>query len=169
MKEKEKPKCEYCGEALEAIKEEYEKLQAQYDLPSFKEINEDFDISKVDCNTGTILRDVRKMMVLKFSSILQFVELLLNPSSGSMFHMFLVKGINGDNKDILNSLFEGLGTIEINSFELDINYSEKDEADFIKRNFHAWNSMKPKINTINKSLKDNWKKTTQKKDKSYFG
>jgi len=169
MEKKDKECCEECGGSVESLKENYEVFQKKYSLPSFKELNEEFDIGKLDCDTETILRDIRKSMVLKFSSTLQFTELLLNPSNGSMFHMFLVKGINGDNKEDLNKLFENLGSIEIESFSRDITYNEKEEANFINRNFKSWKELKPPLEKIMKSLKDNWKKTAQKKGKSYFG
>ena len=168
--EKENEKCEYCGEDLETIKEEYLKFQKKYSLPDFKSLNENFDISKIDCcNNETLLRDIRKTMIAKFGSILQFVELLLNPSNGSMFHMFLVKGIGNGEKESLNKLFEILGVIQIDSFELDIIYDEEKEAEFIKSTYKSWDKVKPELEKIINSLKNNWRKVTGKKSKSYFG
>ena len=163
-------KCEYCGEDLEEFKEEYAKLAKKYSLPNFKDLNEKFDIGKIDCcNSETLLREVRKSMISKFGSLLQFVELLLNPSNGSMFHMFLVKGVNGTEKEKLNKLFETLGAIQIKSFSLDIEYNEKREAEFIKSSFKDWEEIKPDLKAIVTSLKENWRKTTDSKKKSYFG
>ncbi len=157
--------CECCS----SIDLEYEKLKNKYKLPDFKELNEDFDVKKVEFNSETFLRDIRKAMVLKFTSTLQFIELLLNPTNGSMFHLFLVKGINGTEKEILDKLFESLGIIEIDSFSLDVDYDEKKEAEFINSSLSLWNEMKPKLNSIISSLKQNWRKTTGRKEKSYFG
>jgi hypothetical protein len=151
------------------IKEKYEKLVGKYNLPSFEELNFNFDISKSECDCETILRDVRKIMVSRFASWLNFIELLLNPSNGSMFHLFLVKGINGSEKQILDKLFEQIGEIEIEAFALEINYSEKNEADFIRDNFKKWIDMKEDLEIVVGSLKKNWKKVTGKKEKSYYG
>lgn len=163
-------KCKYCGEDIETFKEEYDKFSKKHSLPNFKDLNEDFDIGKIDCcNSETLLREVRKSMISKFGSLLQFVELLLNPSNGSMFHMFLVKGVNNDEKEKLNKLFEDLGTIQIESFSLDISYNEKKEAEFIKSSFNEWKKMNPNLKSIITSLKENWKKSTSSKKKSYLG
>lgn len=163
-------KCEYCGEDLESFKEAYEKLSKKYSLPCFKDLNEDFDIGKIDCcNSETLLREIRKAMISKFASLLQLTELLLNPSNGSMFHMFLVKGINNSEKEKLNKLFETLGSIQIESFSLDLTYNEKKEAEFINFSFSEWKNMNPDLKIIISSLKENWRKTTSKKSKSYFG
>ena len=85
----------------ESIKHKYNSLKEKYSLPDFKKLDEDFDIiCKIENNTDTPLREVRKAMVFKFSSLLNFVELMLNPASGSMFHMYLVKGVNGIEKEL---------------------------------------------------------------------
>lgn len=155
--------------SIEILKNSYKKLSDKYNLPSYKELDEDFDINKVDSVEDTLLRDIRKIMFGKFASVLNFIELLLNPSNGSMFHMYMVKGINSDEKNILNKLFESLGAIEIESFSLDIDYSEKNEAIFIKESFEKWQLMKPELNKIINSIKQEWKKSSSKKEKSYFG
>ena len=154
---------------IELLKSEYKKLSDKYNLPSYKEMDEDFDINKIDSIEDTLLRDIRKLMFSKFASVLNFVELLLNPTNGSMFHMYLVKGINTEEKNSLNNLFESLGSIEIESFSLDINYSEKNEAAYIKESYEKWQKMKPELDKIISSIKLNWKKVSSKKEKSYYG
>jgi hypothetical protein len=158
-----------CIDEASEIKEKYEDFMTRFDLPDFTLINEDFDISKIDCDSLTLLRDVRKAMTLKFSSVMQFVELLLNPVNGNMFSMYLVRGVNGEEKKILSEMFDNLGVIEINSIGLDIVYSEEGEVKFVKESFDSWQKMKPKLMKVVDSLKLNWRKVTGKKSKSYFG
>ncbi|MFA5019943.1 MAG: hypothetical protein WC533_02490 [Candidatus Pacearchaeota archaeon] len=167
MSDKKKDEC-YKGDA-EEIREQYEKLSKKYSLPLFKELNEDFDIVKAEFGCETLLRDIRKEISTKYLSALNIVELLLNPSNGSMFHMFLVKSISKEEKDILDNLFDKIGEIQIEGFELDVYYNEKKEAEFIKKTFHLWQEIKPDLAKVIKSLKDNWRKTSFKKEKSYFG
>jgi len=154
---------------IKELKKKYELLKKKYNLPGFKELDEEFDILKADSDSETLLREIRKAMILKFSAVLNFIELLLNPTSGSMFYMFLVRGINGIDKSIMDKLFEKLGEIELTSFRLDVNYSEEKEADFIKSEFASWQGIKPELTKILDSLQENWKKTVSKKEKSYFG
>jgi len=162
---KDKHECE----DAETIREKYKELVEKYKLPNFEEVNKDFDIIKVDCDSETILRDIRKVVVSKFSSVLQFVELLLNPTNGSMFHMYLVKGVRESEKKTLNKLFKQLGNLEIDSYLRDVTYEEKAEAEFIKDKFKIWKKMQPEITEIINSLKENWEKESSKKEKSYFG
>ncbi|MEM3074976.1 MAG: hypothetical protein QW727_03485 [Candidatus Pacearchaeota archaeon] len=168
MKEK-KNGCELCRGNKDSIKNLYKTIQKKYDLPPFKYLDENFDISKYDWNKNTFLRDIRKMIENKFYTTLQFIELLLNPSNGSMFHFFLVNGMNGIEKSTLKNLFENLGEIEINSIALDINFDEKKEAEFIKNSCKSWEKIKPELEKIIDSIKSNWKKTNKTKGKSYFG
>jgi len=151
------------------IKEKYEKLVKKHDLPSFEEINNDFDITKIDSDSETLIRDVRKAITAKFSSILSFVEVLLNPTSGSMFYMFLVKGVNGEEKEILNNLFAKIGAMDIEAITLDIVYSEEKEAEFIKSSFEDWRRIQKDLMKVVDKLKENWQKTAIKKDRSYYG
>jgi hypothetical protein len=169
---KDSKKCcdiEVYAEEIEVIKKEYEKLSKKYDLPDFDKLNEEFDICRCDINIKTPIRDVRKAMALKFSSLLSFVELLLNPSNGSMFYMFLVRGIEIKEKETLEKLFSELGKMSIDSFALDIEYSEQKEAQYIKENFKQWQVLKKDALSIADALKKGWGKAVGKKDKSYFG
>ena len=155
--------------AKKDLKEVYDELNKKYKLPSFKELNEEFDIGKAEFNEHTALRDIRKTIMVKFSSSLQLTELLLNPSNGSMFNMLLTRGIESQEKIILEKLFDTLGQIEIKSYTLDIEYSEKAEAEFIKNSSEEWKKVSKELNSIIKKLGENWKKDNSKKSKSYFG
>jgi len=154
-------------EDAETIREKYSELKKKYNLPEFEELNEEFDIVKVDSNSETMLRDIRKSMMAKFSSILQFTELALNPANASMFYMYLVKGLN--DKEKLSELFNQLGSIEIMSYERDVEYDEKKEAEFIIGTFKKWKQMQPDVRKMILSLKENWNKKSTEKSKSYFG
>ncbi len=157
------------GKEEQEFKEEYGALAVKYGLPGFDEMNDEFDIGKLDCNPDSLLRDVRKSIVNRFASMLNFVELLLNPTNGSMFHMYLVRGINGGDKEVLDKLFEELGELEIEAIALDINYDEKNEAEYIKKSFEAWKGMKDDFDKIVKKLKESWKKRDIKRERGYFG
>ena len=155
--------------AKKEIKETYEIARKKYQLPDFKELNEEFDIGKIEFNEDTVLRDLRKAIMLKLSSSLQLIELLLNPTNGSMFNMLLTRNIESEEKLILEKLFDTLGQIEINSYVLDIEYSEKNEAEFIISRTEEWKIISKEINKILRKLGEDWKKSNFKKAKSYFG
>lgn len=154
-----------------AKKEEkiYQTLQKKYSLPKFDELDKEFDITKTDFNEPTILRDIRKTMIAKIFSVLTFTEMMLNPTNGSMFHMMMTRNMSSSDKEKISKIFEKLGEVEIESFSLDIDYSEKKEAEFIKYCMKTWTQVKPDLNNIIDNLKINWKSIVTKKEKSYFG
>ncbi|MEK6890849.1 MAG: hypothetical protein AABX03_01800 [Nanoarchaeota archaeon] len=155
---------------INTIKDSYEVLRKKYSLPDFKTLNEEFDIGKLEFNQQTLLRDVRKGIISKFFSILSFIELLINPSNGSMFYMYLVRGLDNVDKENLKALFDKIGEVEIDSFKLDVKYSEAEEARFIKEKTIEWEKeIKPVLSETIVRLGVNWKKISTKKEKSYFG
>ena len=75
---------------LKELKKHYEILSKKYKLPSFKELNEDFDIEKIDKESDILLKVVRKVMMEKIVNSLGFIEMLLNPmNSPRMYHAYL--------------------------------------------------------------------------------
>lgn len=157
-------------ETLNVLREKYQLLEKKYSLPDFKRLNEEFDVGKIEFNEETPLRDIRKGIITKFFSILSFIELLINPTNGSMFYMYLVRGLEAADKEKLKNLFDKLGSIEIESFKLDVKYSEAEEAKFIKQKFDEWGKeIKPVLSETIDRLGINWKKISTKKEKSYFG
>ncbi|MEM4625342.1 MAG: hypothetical protein QXJ28_01050 [Candidatus Pacearchaeota archaeon] len=153
----------------EDLKDLYIKLQKKYQLPSYEELNEYFEISKSEFDRDTLIRDIRKSITSKIFSAITFVELLLNPSNASMFYMFLVKGIGPSEKEILNKVFNKLGEIQIESFYLELDYNEEKEAEFVKNTFVEWKSIIFDLTKVIDVLKLNWKKDGMKKSRSYFG
>ena len=155
---------------LQDLKNEYLKFQKQYSLPSFQDLNEDFDIEKVaEHETDFLLREIRKQIMDKIIAYLRFVEMLLNPSNAPMFFLSLIKGLNSQDKRILERMYEKLGTLEINVIELDAKYDEKDEAKFIKNVSEEWKDISKEMIKLTEVLKRNWSQKSGKNHRDYFG
>jgi NTP pyrophosphatase (non-canonical NTP hydrolase) len=155
---------------LADLKKEYSKIEKKYSLPSYAEINNEFDIEKVaEQETETLLREVRKVMIDKVIAYLRFIEMMLNPSNAPMFFFALLKGMDASDKKLLEELYTKLGKLEIDVLFVDNNYSEKSEADFIKKVFKEWKQIKDGMNKIHGSLEKCWDKKCETKEKSYLG
>lgn len=155
---------------LENLKKEYGKLEKKYNLPSYKELNEEFDIEKVqELETDTLLREVRKVIMDKVVSYLRFTELLLNPSNAPLFFFAILKGIDSSDKKILDEIYTRLGRLEIQVIDVDNDYSEAREAEFILHVFKEWKEVKDGMRTVSRALQRGWEKKTEKKEKSYLG
>jgi len=155
---------------LAKLKKNYSELEKKYKLPSYKELNEEFDIEKAqELETDTLLREIRKVIMDKVIAYLRFIEMLLNPSNAPMFFFALLKGLDNGDKKILEDLYSKLGRLEIEVVEIDNDYSEKNEAEFIIHVFNEWREIKEDMKKIAKSLQKSWDKKSERKDKSYLG
>ena len=155
---------------LNEVKKDYEKFRKKYNLPSFEKLNEDFQIEKVAENeTDYLLREVKKAIADKFYNYLRFVETLLNPVNAPVFIFSMIKSIDAEKKKKLNEIYKKLAKNEIRIIEVDLVYSEKKEAEFIKESYELWQKVKEELLDIIKNVKDNWDNKLEGKRKGYFG
>jgi hypothetical protein len=154
----------------EKLKENFAKIQEKHDLPSFDKLNEDFGIEKIEnVDSDFLIREVRKSVSEKLSNYLRFLEILLNPSGAPMFVYTVVKAIGNDEKKKLSEVYKELIKSEIMLIELDAEFSDKKEADFIKESYEMWQKMKKEILFVIDSVKKNWENKTENGSKKYFG
>ncbi len=155
---------------LEDLKKDYEVLKKKYNLPEFQKLNEEFDTEKVaEHETDCLLREIRKAVMDKVIAYLRFVEMLLNPSNVPIFFFALVKGLTPSDKRILERIYSRLGNFEIDVIELDCRYSEKDEAEFIKKIVREWKDIKEEMLKLVEVLRRNWDQKSRKSEKGYCG
>jgi len=155
---------------LEKFKERYEKIQIKHNLPSFEKLKQDFHIEKL-CRVESdyIVREIRKFMSEKLQNYARFIESILNPTGASMFIFSIIKTINEEDKKILLDVYKKLSRIEVDLIELDADFSEQKEVEFVKTFYENWQGIKKDILRILGSVKKNWDKETQKDSNAYLG
>ena len=155
---------------LEELKEDYEIFRKKYNLPIFQQLNEDFEIEKIAQNeTDYILREIRKHIMDKIIAYLRFTEMLLNPSNAPIFFFALIKGLTSGDKKLIETIYERLGSLEIDVIFLDCKYKEKEEAEFIKKAYLEWQKISEEVLELAKTLKNNWKQKSKEHYRDYFG
>lgn len=155
--------------SLDELKNQYEPLRKKYGLPVFEKLNEDFDIEKAqDKETNYLLREFRREVTDKVAAFLRFFELFLNPQAAPLFVLGMLKNLSLHEKDIIMKIYKELVALEIEAVNLDIKYSEKTEAEFIKYSFKRWQILKPELEKIGNGLKRMQVKPSKNK-RSYFG
>ncbi|MEK6820226.1 MAG: hypothetical protein AABX71_00765 [Nanoarchaeota archaeon] len=156
--------------SLDELKKQYEWLRQRYKLPSFSEMNQDFEIEKLqEKETEILSREIRRAMIEKSLAYLRFVEMFMNPSSAPIFFFAMVKGLDTEEKKLLEELYSELGKYEVISLALDNEYNEEKELKFIKDFYNKWQEIKKKFSRILKSVEKDWEKKGEKKDKCYLG
>ncbi|MBU4308592.1 MAG: hypothetical protein KJ566_02255 [Nanoarchaeota archaeon] len=156
--------------SLEKLKEKYLEIQKRFGLPDFDELNREFQIEKIDSDeTDYLIREIRKFFAEKFSNYMRFVEALLNPSNSPLFVFSIVKSLNSDDKTILQEVYKKLAKIEVDLIEVDLDFSEEKEAEFIKENYKVWKEIKKDLLKIIEVVKKNWDNKFEDSAKGYFG
>lgn len=156
---------------LDKLKVNYSKIQSKFDLPSFEEMNRDFQIEKLaDVETDFLIREVRKFVADKFINYLRFIDNILNPSNVPMFIFLITKSLNEEDKRILKDIYKILAKKEVDLIDVDIVFDENKEADFIQKGVEDWNRIKVDILKIVSSINGNWdSKVESRNGGGYFG
>ncbi len=157
-------------QSLGKLKKEYSKIQKKHSLPSFEEMNKEFQIEKIsESETEHLIREVRKYMAEKFSHYMRFVEVVLNPTNVPMFIFSIVKAITQEERNKLISIYKKLSKIEVDMIEIDLVFSEKKEADFIKEAHKTWHEIRNDLLSVVEVVRKNWDNKSEGKAKGYFG
>ena len=155
---------------LENLKKDYKEVQKKHNLPSFEKLNEDFQIEKIaEVETDFLVREIRKFIADKFSNYLRFVETILNPTNASMFVFSIIKSIGVEEKKKLIEVYKELTKTEVRLIELDTDFSEEKEAEFIKESYEIWQEIKKDILEVIRVIKKNLGNKFEVDGKSYFG
>lgn len=155
---------------LAKLKKDYKKIQEKHKLPSFEELNEDFGIEKAaDEETDILIREIRKHISEKAFNYLRFVETLLNPANAPMSIFTITKALGNEEKNKLGEIYKKLLKSEVKMIGVEIEFSEKKEAEFIKEIYEIWQEIKRDFLEVIKVVEKNWEKSAEGKSRKYFG
>ena len=154
---------------LKKLEQDYLKIQKAYDLPSFDKMNEDFQIEKIESETVFLIREIRKFIADKFSNYFRFIETILNPVNVPMFIFSIIKSISTKEKEKLTEIYKKLAKVEVELIELDLKFSEKKEAEFVKHSYQIWQGIKEDFLTVIGVMKRNWDNKIEKDKEKYLG
>lgn len=155
---------------LNQLKENYAVFEKRYSLPSFDELNREFSIEVLtETQTDFLIRGVRKILAEKVVFFSKFIEVILNPSEGgSLFIFSITKTLKQEDRQVLAGIYEKISKFEIESIKRDIDYSEEEEAVFVKKIHSFWDESKKPLLEILEIINSNWENKTGKSEKSYF-
>ncbi len=157
-------------EDLDELKKRYVEFQERYSLPTFDELNQDFQIEKIaEIETDFLLREVRKMIVEKLFNYLRFIESLLNPVNVPMFVYSIVKTLGVQEKEEITEMYKKLAKREVELIALDLDSTDEKEVEFIKDSLVLWEGIKKDILKIAGVIDKNWDSETETNNKDYFG
>ena len=150
------------------MKEKYLGLKKKHNLPSFDDLNRDFEIQSIS-KDDDVLREILKKMggVVEFH--IGVLEDIIQPDS-RYYALKEANFLDKTQRDMANLLYGKLMYLNRKSIELNLDYSEDGAASFIIKMFEDWQTIKKELLPIIVTLKESWSKKTEiKLDGGYFG
>ncbi len=154
------------------LKEDYEKLRKKHSLPSYEEINNEFELLYF----GNILeihfplKFVRRRMVDKINSFIGLLQNILYPNPSSLINMEEHKSFSEEEKKDMDGLIKELMALARTSTLLELDNNENKDGEFIKKTFTRWKELTKELSPIVERLVEIWKKErTDEESKPYFG
>jgi hypothetical protein len=155
---------------IELLKEDYFILEKKYALPSFHNLNQEFEIEDLaETETDFLLRGIRKAILEKIGFFSKFIEILVNPGEGSsLFAFSIAKTLSQEDRKKLVEIYERISKFQLDSIKRDLSYLEVEEADFIKKIYFFWEEAKKILLSTLEVINSNWDNKSKKSEKSYF-
>ena len=139
---------------LEELKQEYKKLQEKHGLPDFGDLNREFYIEKIaESETDFLFREIRKFIADKIYNYMRLIETIINPSNSPAFIFSFIKTLTAEDRKKLNEIYERLSETYFEIIKMDIETSEKKDADFIKTSYSFWMKIKKELMPILEKMK----------------
>ena len=154
---------------IQELKKNYNQLKIKHSLPEFTELNKLFDIEDTEIETEFLLKKIRRTISEKIAGYLRFIDVILNPSNAPIFFFKLAKRLDSKDMQTLKNIYENLGKFEIRTICLDIDYSEKNDAEFIKDIFNTFNKEIKKDFIVIIEKLNTEEENSKKINGSYFG
>lgn len=147
--------------------ENYNQLKTKYNLPSYEELDLNFEIGLPD--DKAVLRVIRKKMSEKLEMYSKMLEEYIQPDSNfSIFYE--VKDFTEEDKKNMLSIFKKMMIFYRWSVKLNLGFSEEEDAKFINELFVFWKDVKEFISKILDKVMESWtKEDTKEIHQAYFG
>ena len=155
---------------LQRLKQKYEEIRSVNSLPSFEQLNQDFHIEKLaEIETDYLIREIRKFIGDKLMSYLRFIEGLLNPVNAPMFVFSMIKLIDSEEKKKLSDIYKELVKKEVGFIELDLEFNQQKEYEFVRNSYEFWQKAKKETLEIMNKINNKWDDKFEANTKGYFG
>jgi len=152
----------------EKFKEQYLKVQKKYALPSFEQLDQEFDLGSLEENSLP-LRQVRKRISEVLESFVNILENIMHPES-SISGLYECKILDDQQKELLFSSYRQIMRMLRYSLEIELKSSEEQDAVFIRDTFKLWPQIKKSLLPFIIKLKESWEKeSVSQEDLGYLG
>lgn len=151
------------------MEELYGKLQKKYTLPSYKELNKNFELDYIE-DPFFLLRTIRRRIHEKIVFFAKISEKILFPNQTLMIEMYESKFFSDKEKEEILELYEKLLELDRKALLLNISSTDAKEAEYIKIVYKKLPVIIKKISFIIEKTDKSWKERKSDLSKNhYFG
>jgi len=151
------------------VKERYLELSKKYRLPSFDEIDNEFEISTIE-KEHFLLREIRRKITEKIEVYAKILEEILHPDPPTVSNMYESGVFDEKSRDEIFVLFKKLMYLNRLSVEASIDENEQKSSDYINAVFKNWKDIKKEFLRHIKNAKESWLRDIDIKEKlGYLG
>lgn len=145
-------------------KEDYDKYKEKYpELPTYEELDWEFEISEIDKNTF-ILRHIRRRMTNKIERLAEILQSILQPDPASFIDIYECRMYNDEDKKQIFEICRKLMQHSRNFMEVALKRDDKLEAEAIAAACKDWKENKEKVVEHIKKMKESWTKDVETKE-----
>tara|TARA_Y100000034_G_C6807165_1_gene362509 strand:- start:273 stop:728 length:456 start_codon:yes stop_codon:yes gene_type:complete len=151
------------------MKKQYNELRKKYTLPTYKELNNNFELDYIE-DEYFLIRTIRRRIHEKIVFFARLFERIIFPNQAIMIEIYESKFFSEkEKKDLINS-YEELLELDRKALSLNISSEDKKEAEYIKLVSKKLPNLIKKSQFILTKLDSSWKdKKTDLTKNHYFG
>lgn len=156
----------------ESFRKEYESLAKKHGLVAFEVVDKQFEVHFSDferIQPHAILIIVRRRIADKLAGMINMVQSILLPNTGSVVGAEESKFFSDEEKEAANTLMRELTFWYRRSQALDFMLRDEDEVLFLKDFMKEWEPLRKEALKIAEKVRDGWKITERKESYQYFG
>ena len=139
----------------EETEKQYNELRKKHQIPDFKDMDSDFEISDL-AETNFLLRAVIRMINEKMEFCTSVLGDILSPDSSNLHAMHETRHFEDYEKAKAYDLFRRFMFLNRRSVEVLLSKNEKEEAEFISSFYGEWKDLKREFLANVKKMKDAW-------------
>ncbi len=153
------------------LKKAYESYVKKYDLPSYEELDSEFELLYVPSITEIKfpLRFIRRRLTDKVAWMVNMLQTILQPNPSSLVSLQESNFFDNGSKRKIAEFLRELMKLERESLMIEIIPDEKRDADFIKDFYSKWKDIKNQVADVSKKLRDGWTQEKKSEKNHYFG
>ena len=144
------------------IKERYQELRKKHKLPSFNEINKEFEISTIE-KEEFLLREIRRKIAEKIEAYTKFLEDILHPDPPTTSNMYESRIFNDEDRNEIFKIYKRLMFFDRFSIETAVDEDDKKSSEYINAVFKEWGELKKQFLSFVKKSKESWLKDSDLK------